>query len=137
MKEHTKDLNAFQEKVKRDVEKYVKNTYLNLEKQKALLERWENTPEELEDAELQYFNANAARKMIQMWDIIMNVLPAAKRNLLLIGLACDNNTEMVVKYFDGHFNGGATVRAQMSRARRIVRELYEEKYGKHDTVQNQ
>ena len=34
MKEHTKDLNAFQKKVKRDVEKYVKNTYLNLEKQK-------------------------------------------------------------------------------------------------------
>lgn len=122
----TNELETMRKKMRANVEEYVRNTYVNLGKQEALLTRWENTPTELEDAELQYFNANAARKMIRMWYIIMKVLPAAKRNLLLLNLAHQGQTDNIVKYFDGHYNGAATLRAQTSRVRRNIRELYQE-----------
>lgn len=108
---------------------YIEATETHVAWLKDMCNKFNNTLFDLSD--FSGFNYWKAVVFIRTWEII-NELPTDKKNLFLIYSACGYDYEKTLAVFNGIGRGCkniATLRVLVSNTRKIIRKIYNEKYG--------
>lgn len=110
------------------IDKYIKNMDVLYNEQKELQDLYSN--DKLTD---EYYNINKSLKFTRTWEIINNDLDYAVRNLLLLFNACDCRYKETLEALSGsncvQYKNVATLHVMVTRARKIIKNIYNEKYG--------
>lgn len=79
-----------------------------------------------------YFNINKSLKFTRTWEILMSMDNIAARNLLLLFNACGSKYKETLEALSGlnvEYKNEATLRVMITNARKIIKEIYDDKYG--------
>lgn len=111
------------------LQEYIQNTEQYIKWLKEMCDKYDNTLFDLPD--FGAFDYEKAVKFIRTWEII-NEFPTDKKNLFLIYCACEYNYTKTLAIFNDIGKGcknAATLRVLISNIRKLIKEIYTERYG--------
>ena len=90
-----------------------------------------------DDPRFLWFNPDRAIKFLRTWRLIMDEADPRDRNFVILYLCYEGDYNRILEVFNGagcSYKSAASLKILIWAARKKVRELYEEKYGKGEII---